>query len=130
MSRKDFSYNDGMHDHEVIIRKRDNKYTITIDGYPYVVEQVKQLNSGEIEFVLDGKTFRSVVSTALNLATPDSSINSLIDLSAAISIRESVSKNSRPSFSASNFPFALVELGLTNSATKSDLTANLFPVDR
>jgi len=62
MLRKNFSYNDGMHNHEVNIRKRDNKFTITIDGFPYVVEQVKQLDGGQIEFVLDGKFFRCIVS--------------------------------------------------------------------
>lgn len=62
MARRDFSYNDGMHNHEVSVRKRDKKFTITIDGFPYLVENVKHLSDGQIEFTLDGKSYRCVVS--------------------------------------------------------------------
>jgi biotin carboxyl carrier protein len=55
------SIDDGIKKRKVDIRKKREGYVVTIDGFPYLIEQGQILADGRIEFVIAGTTFRAVV---------------------------------------------------------------------
>lgn len=52
---------DGIKRRKVDIKKKRDGFVVTIDGFPYLIEQSQILSDGRVEFVIGGSTFRAVV---------------------------------------------------------------------
>lgn len=55
------SIDDGSKKRKVDIKKKRDGYVVTIDGFPYLIEQSQILNDGRIEFSINGKKIQAVV---------------------------------------------------------------------